>query len=408
MSKWKEFKVIDIALNMADAPFGSNLKNTDYTEEGVIIIQGKNIQGRKSNWEDKRFVSIEKYNSLKRHHAKLGTLVFPKVGTIGKIGILTDYKGSKEYVLSTNTMMLETDPEIAVRDFVYYFFSSEEVKNHIQAISSNSVQPVFNFTSLKNYKIKLPSILEQTAIASILSSLDDKIDLLQRQNATLEKMAETLFRQWFVEEAKEEWENIKLGSIVEIINGVSYKSDDLNSSKTAMVTLKSFDRNGGLRMDGFKEYTGKYKEQHILKEGDIVVAHTDITQEAEVIGNPVLIIGNPLYETLVFSMDLVKVVSKSEIYSNDFLYLLMKSKEFKEHCLGYANGSTVLHLSKKAVPEYEIKLPPKKLINDFSVKVKPLFQKQLLNQTQIRILTVLRDSLLPKLMSGEVKVEVTQ
>jgi restriction endonuclease S subunit len=83
----------------------------------------------------------------------------------------------------------------------------------------------------------------------------------------------------------------------------------------------------------------------------------------------------------------------------------MKSNEFKEHCLGYSNGSTVLHLSKKAVPEFEMKLPPNNLINDFSKIVKPLVQKQFKNQTQIRTLTALRDTLLPKLMSGEVRVE---
>ena len=276
----------------------------------------------------------------------------------------------------------------------------------LEGIISGSAQPKFNKTTFRQMQVPVPPIPEQTVIASVLSSLDDKIGLLHRQNATLEKMAETLFRQWFVEEAKENWEEIRLGSLVEVINGVSYKSDDLNPSTTAMVTLKSFDRNGGFRMDGFKEYTGKYKDQHILKEGDLVVAHTDITQEAEVIGNPVMVIGNPKYETLVFSMDLVKVISKSENYTNEFLYLLMKSREFKEHCLGYSNGSTVLHLSKKAIPEYEMKLPPDSLINEFSKKVKPLVQKQFRNQTQIRTLTALRDTLLPKLMSGEITVQL--
>jgi restriction endonuclease S subunit len=84
----------------------------------------------------------------------------------------------------------------------------------------------------------------------------------------------------------------------------------------------------------------------------------------------------------------------------------MKSREFKEHCLGYSNGSTVLHLSKKAIPEYEMKLPPDSLINEFSKKVKPLVQKQFRNQTQIRTLTALRDTLLPKLMSGEITVQL--
>jgi type I restriction enzyme S subunit len=207
-------------------------------------------------------------------------------------------------------------------------------------------------------------------------------------------------------EAKEDWEEIKLGELVEIFNGVSYKSDDLNPSTTAMVTLKSFERNGEFRMDGFKEYTGKYKETHLVEEGDLVVAHTDITQDAALIGNPVLVKSHPNYDKLVISMDLVKVVSKNSNFTNEFLYLLMKTREFKEHALGYSNGSTVLHLSKKAIPEFELKLPPNELVHLFTEKVSHLIKKQFENQQQIQTLTQLRDTLLPKLMSGEVRVKI--
>jgi type I restriction enzyme S subunit len=319
-----------------------------------------------------------------------------RYGTIGKVFY------TEQPYWPLNTTLYVTDFFGNDSKFIYYFLQSFD----FEKFNDKSTVPGINRNHLHTEIVNIPTLPEQNAIAYILSSLDDKLDLLRRQNATLEKMAETLFRQWFVEEAKEEWEEVRLGSIVQVINGVSYKSDDLNPSTTAMVTLKSFDRNGGFRMDGFKEYTGKFKEQHILKEGDLVVAHTDITQEAEVIGNPVMVIGNPKYETLVFSMDLVKVVSKNENYTNEFLYLLMKSREFKEHCLGYSNGSTVLHLSKKAIPDYDMKLPPDSLINEFSKKVKPLVQKQFRNQTQIRTLTAIRDTLLPKLISGEVRVEV--
>jgi type I restriction enzyme S subunit len=173
-----------------------------------------------------------------------------------------------------------------------------------------------------------------------------------------------------------------------------------------MVTLKSFDRNGGFRIDGFKEYTGKYKEQQILVEGDLVVAHTDITQDAEVIGNPVLVISDPKYDMLIFSMDLVKVVSKDKNIKNDFLYYLMKSKEFKEHCIGYSNGSTVLHLNKKAIPDFEFKMPPIELIKKFSNQVNPLLNKQFKNQKQLKTLIALRDNLLPKLMNGELIIDI--
>jgi type I restriction enzyme S subunit len=396
LSEWREtafsdFVVINPAVRLP-------------TNEPVSFVEMKDLV------DGKRYCypSSERQNGSGSKFQEFDTL-FARITPCLENGKIAQVKGLKHGVGlgSTEFLIFRGKENVSDNDFVFYLSRWNEVRAHaeinLDGTSGRQRVPKECFNDLK---LILPKNLqEQTAIASVLSSLDDKIDLLHRQNKTLEALAETLFRQWFVEEAKEEWEEVRLGNIIEIINGVSYKSDDLNSSKTAMVTLKSFDRNGGFRMDGFKEYTGKYKEQHILKEGDLVVAHTDITQEADVIGNPVMVIGNPKYDTLVFSMDLVKVVSKDENYSNEFLYLLMKSREFKEHCLGYSNGSTVLHLSKKAVPEYEMKLPPKNLIKEFSKKVKPLVQKQFRNQTQIRTLTQLRDTLLPKLMSGEVRVD---
>ena len=198
-TEWTTYKIIEIALKMADAPFGSNLKSKDYTEVGIPVIQGKNINGRTCDWSDNRFVSKQKFNSLPRHHAKLGGLVFPKVGTIGKVGILTSQNNGKEYLLSTNTMMLVVNPEIADQDFVYYFFSSKKISNYILSISSNSVQPVFNYTSLKNFEISLPPLPTQRRIASILSAFDDKIELNRRINRMLEEMAQALFREYFIE-----------------------------------------------------------------------------------------------------------------------------------------------------------------------------------------------------------------
>jgi len=380
MSEWKNTKLEEVLT------FG-NGKVKPKNNGAIPIYGGNGILGfgNKSNYDGE-------------------TIIIGRVGAYcGSV-----YYENKPIWVSDNALSAKPKGKNNAK-FLYYFLKQIDLNQW----AGGSSHPLVTQTLLNSLEFSIcinPNT--QASIASILSSLDDKINLLHRQNATLEKMGETLFRQWFVErrpepvegEAKEEWKEIKLGRIVDIINGVSYNSDDLNPSKTAMVTLKNFDRNGGFRMDGFKEYIGKYKKQHILKEGDLVVAQTDITQEAGVIGNPVMVIGNPKYDTLVFSMDLVKVISKDENYSNEFLYLLMKSRAFKEHCLGYSNGSTVLHLSKKAIPEYEMKLPSKNFINDFSIKIKPLVQKQYRNQTQIRTLTALRDTLLPKLMSGEIRV----
>ncbi|GGW49101.1 restriction endonuclease subunit S [Alishewanella tabrizica] len=198
-SEWTIYTVQDIAEELADAPFGSSLKNVDYTDEGALVVQGKNIQGRSFDWSDRRYVSLDKYATLTRNHCKEGDLIFPKVGTIGKVGILTKASGVEHYVLSTNTMRLRVNAKLACTDFVYYFFVWPKTSNYINALNANSVQPVFNFTSLKKFQIALPPLDEQKRISSILRALDDRIVLLRETNTTLEAISQALYKSWFVD-----------------------------------------------------------------------------------------------------------------------------------------------------------------------------------------------------------------
>ena len=290
------------------------------------------------------------------------------------------------------------------QNYLYYFLANWDFVNLASSGEGGTRMPRADWNYLKQTEWIFPPLPEQKAIAEVLSSIDDKIDLLHRQNKTLEEMAMTLFRQWFMGDNISN-DIIELGSLVDIISGISYKSTDLNPSTTAMVSLKCFDRNGEFRIDGFKEFTGNYKEQHIVKEGDLIVAHTDITQDAEVIGNPAIVISNPKYTKMVISMDIVKVIPKVNWISIEFLYFLMRTREFKGHCEGSANGSTVLHLSKQAIPTFEFKTPKREMVIEFTKQAKELLNKTFLNQRQILTLIHLRDTLLPKLMSGEVRVK---
>ena len=117
-----------------------------------------------------------------------------------------------------------------------------------------------------------------------------------------------------------------------------------------------------------------------------------------------MVISNPHFETLVMSMDLVKVVPKVGWVSKEFLYFLMRRREFKHHCLGHANGTTVLHLNKDAIPTFQVPTPDKTNVIEFTKQSRGLTGKMFFNHKQIRTLTQLRDTLLPKLMSGEVRV----
>ncbi|WP_417837696.1 restriction endonuclease subunit S [Thalassospira tepidiphila] len=196
------------------------------------------------------------------------------------------------------------------------------------------------------------------------------------------------------------WSVTSVNEIAEIVKGKSYKSAELEPSKTALVTLKSFNRGGGYRLDGLKEYTGKYKPQQVVMAGDLIIAYTDVTQAADVIGKPAMVIGDERYEQLVISLD-VAVIRPVDSALKPYLYGLAKTDTFQFHTKAHTTGTTVLHLAKNAVPEFRLALPSKDLVDAYSDHANPLFT--LINEKvqESRALESLRDTLLPRLLSGE-------
>jgi len=204
----------------------------------------------------------------------------------------------------------------------------------------------------------------------------------------------------------EGWKVGKLNEIVNTIKGVSYSSDELKESEKALVTLKSMNRGGGLNKNGFKEFIGKYKQEQEIIDGDIVLACTDLTQKAEVIGKPAIVRTISKYVALIASLDLVIIRPKNNQANKPFLYYLLNSENFQSHVQGFTNGTTVLHLSSKAIPEYFLAIPNKEIISRFSNSIQHLLDYKRDNEAQSEILIEIRDSLLPKLMSGEIRINV--
>ncbi|MCP4407100.1 MAG: restriction endonuclease subunit S, partial [Gammaproteobacteria bacterium] len=292
----------------------------------------------------------------------------------------------------------------------------------------------------------------------ILGSLDDKIELNRRMNATLEGMAQALFKSWFVDfdpvidqalaagdpipeplrhraEARralgdrrkllpaaiqqqfpsrfvfseemgwvpEGWVNLQIKDIARVIKGKSYRSSELEKSTIALVTLKSFNRGGGYRLDGLKEYTGAYKPEQEVFAGDLVVAYTDVTQAADVIGKPAMVVSDARYEHLAISLD-VAVVRPDVDTHKYFLYGIAQTSRFQNHTHSHSTGTTVLHLGKNAVPDYFIAMPDKELIDAYVKVAEPTFESIDKKISGIGQLSKLRDTLLPKLLSGQLRI----
>ena len=319
--------------------------------------------------------------------------------------------------------------------YLYYALSTVQVRPFM----SGSVQAKLSQRNLNQIPVPYPAEdSERRAIARVLGALDDKIEHNRRMSATLEAMARALFKSWFVDfepvRAKAEgrpsglppaldalfpasfeaselgqipsgWGVRSLDDVAETVRGRSYRSAELAESDTALVTLKSFARGGGYRPDGLKPYTGKYKPAQIVGPGELVIACTDVTQAAEVVGRPAIVPADQRFTALVASLDTLIIrprdVSAAPV---PFLYCLTSEPSFTQHTYAHVSGTTVLHLSKEAVPAFKFALPPSDLMRAFIGLAGPAFKRMTDLSGESAATAAQRDALLPRLVSGEVRV----
>ena len=285
-------------------------------------------------------------------------------------------------------------------EFLYYNFKSTDYLAFIESISGGtSTQPNMQINALLSYEIELPPLPEQKAIASVLSSLDDKIDLLHRQNKTLETMAETLFRQWFVparagephaggEEAEEGWEEGKIPDEFSYVMGTSPPGVSYNE-----------EGNGIPMFQGNADFGFRFPEQRVFT--------TDPKRFAEKY-DTLISVRAPVGEQNMASGKCCigrGVAAFRYKHNNSFYtYTYFKLRSLMDEIRKFNDEGTVFgSIGKTGFQQMEIVLPPEDLIEKFENEAKPLNDKVIENCNQIKLLEAMRDTLLPKLMSGEVR-----
>lgn len=282
--------------------------------------------------------------------------------------------------------------------YLYYTLCNPEFTEYTVLTSKGAKMPRGDKDAIKNFEILLPPLPEQKAIASVLSSLDDKIDLLHQQNQTLEALAETLFRQWFVEEAKEDWEEGILDDILSVKGGTTPSTNNPSfwNGNIHWTTPRDITTLNGIYLfDTERKITelGLSKiSSGLLPKGTLLMtsrAPVGVLAFTEV--------------PIAINQGYIAILDNKQ-YSKEFIYLWLKCNIDYVH--SFSNGSTFMEISKSAFKSLKIQKPPVHLTEKFQKIIEPIFIKLKLNSKQIQTLTQLRDTLLPKLMSGEVRVEM--
>jgi type I restriction enzyme S subunit len=293
-------------------------------------------------------------------------------------GVIIGRKGTLGTVFFIKGKYWPHDTTLWVKDFhnnypqfIYYFLKQFDLQNY----DVGSSNPTLNRNHVHLLPCSIPSYPEQKTIASILSSLDDKIDLLHRQNKSLEAMAEALFRQWFVEEADEGWEIVTIENLIKIGSGKSLERE-------------KFVENGLYPILGANGEIGK-TDNYLFNERLLFTGRVGTLGNIFRVENKkVWLSDNTLY-------------IKPKCYFN-FIYFILKYAKLE----GYNVGSTQPLIRQSDIKEIEVLMPNTDKVVRFEIFSDSLFFKVAYNITEIRTLEKMRDSLLPKLMDGEARLEI--
>jgi type I restriction enzyme S subunit len=358
MSSWRECKLGDVAK--------ISKKSWKVGDEQMPYIGLEHIEEAKL-----RLNGIGKSDDVasNKFRFQAGDTLFGKLRPYFRKVVKPDFDG----ICSTDIWVINPQKGID-KDFIFYFFANKELVDISYSASGGTRMPRADWDFLAQTIWNIPPLEEQKAIAEVLSSLDDKIDLLHRQNQTLESLAQTLFRQWFIEEGNEEWEEVTLSDVMELKYGKDHKH--LNDGKIPIYG------SGGIM---------RYGDTAIYENESILIPRKGTLSNIFYVDEPFWTVDTIFWSKI-----------NSEKISGKLLFEFLKTLNFSNMNV----GSAVPSLTTKVLNEISFALPSLEEQEEFKQYTDNAWDKVKQNKKQIQTLENLRDTLLPKLLSGEVSVKL--
>jgi type I restriction enzyme S subunit len=333
--------------------------------------------------------------------------------------------------LTQDTVKLEVVEESVPNDYLYWLLRTPQYRAYCRSHAIGTTNLSLSRQDFLNFPVPTPSSHE-LSMTETLQALDDKIEVNRRISETLEEIARALFKSWFVDfdpvrgtatvpgdisqlfpdrlvdsrigPVPEGWEVAPLGEHVEVTRGLSYTGAGLADEGMPMHNLNSIREGGGYKEDGIKYFKGEYRERDLVRPGEVIVANTEQGFEHLLIGYPA-IVPRSFGEEGIYSHHIYRLrpLAGSPL-TQRWLYLLLVGNRMHAQVAGYSNGTTVNMLPKDGIEKQLVAVPLSGLVERFDAIVAPMLDQQEALTAESKTLAELRDTLLPKLISGEVRL----
>ena len=417
---------------IVSGPFGSNIGSRFFVEQGVPVIRGNNLTTDMRRFLDGGFVFVteDKADELGNCDAVVDDIVFTAAGSLGQVGIIPKTAKYPRYIISNKQLRARVDKRKVDPLFAFYWFSSKEMVEYVQQRNTGSSVPLINLSVLRSLPLPVPPLPEQRAIAHILGTLDDKIELNRRMNETLEAMARALFKSWFVDfdpvRAKAEGRDPGLPKEIADLFPDRFQDSELGEIPTGWTTgtiLKQAtllsggtpktDRadywDGGIPWASAKDVSQCGQAFLVATERTISAKGLEesATQLIPALSTVVVARGATTGRMVLFGRDMAM---------NQTCYALNSSTgtPFALHCrlrqeigglVHAAHGSVFDTITTTTFSASKVVVAPQLVVRAFEQQISPIFQQVLKSIEECVTLAALRDTLLPKLISGELRVK---
>ena len=425
ISEWKTARIEDIAEKVGMGPFGSSIKVETYVPFGVPVINGQHLSGFTVNDSvGFNYITQNHAERLKNALVQRGDIVVTHRGSIGQIAYIPKNSKFKQYIISQSQFFIRIDKSKVIPEFLVAYFNTPEGQHKLLANRSQVGVPSISrpVTYLRTIEIPVPSLPEQRAIAHILGTLDDKIELNRRMNETLEAMAQALFKSWFVDfdpvRAKAEGRDTGLPKEIADLFPDSFEDSELGEIPRGGKVVDFADvanhKRQNIQPDQIDSKTPYIGLEHMPRKS---IALSDWSFSDEIESNKsVFTKGDILFGKLRSYFHKVGVAPVNGICSTDILVLSPIKPEWFGFVLGHASsdsfvaytdmgssGTRMPRTSWESMNHYKVVLPPVAVTECHTLQVNLIVKKILSNIYESKTLGHLRDSLLPKLLSGEIR-----